>query len=91
MPPSLSRLPSRLPILHTQRGDHTAMFSNTARAHRLGTTHDWVILYRDGESGGHQYTLITSNQSRTTRRPANCSRPRGGIAGSSSNAKALLG
>jgi len=53
-----------LPILHTQRGDHhyTALFSNTARAHRLGTTHDWVILYQDGESGAHQYTVITSHQ-----------------------------
>lgn len=52
-----------LPILHTQRGvrHYTAMFSNTARAHRLGTTHDWVILYQDGESGAHQYTVITSH------------------------------
>lgn len=52
-----------LPILHTQRGDrhYTAMFSNTARAHRLGTTLDWVILYQDGESGALQYTVITSH------------------------------
>lgn len=52
-----------LPILHTQRGDrhYTALFSNTARAHRLGTTHDWVILYQDGESGAHQCTVITSH------------------------------
>ena len=51
-----------LPILHTQRGDrhYTAMFSNTARAHRLGTTNDWVLLYQDGESGSHQCTVITS-------------------------------
>lgn len=51
-----------LPILHTQRGDrhYTALFSNTARAHRLGMTHDWVILYQDGESGAHQCTVITS-------------------------------
>jgi DNA polymerase (family 10) len=51
-----------LPILHTQRGDrhYTALFSNTARAHRLGTTHDWVILHQDGESGPHQCTVITS-------------------------------
>ena len=53
-----------LPILHTERGGrhYTAMFSNTARAHRLGTTHDWVILYQDGGSGAHQCTLITSRQ-----------------------------
>jgi len=42
-----------LPILHTQRGDrhYTALFSNTARAHQSDTTHDWVILYQEGESG----------------------------------------
>jgi len=52
-----------LPILHTQRGDrhYTAMFSNTARAHRLGTTGDWVILYQDGESGAQPCTMITSH------------------------------
>lgn len=53
-----------LPILHTQREDrhYTAMFSNTARAHRLGTTRDWVILFQDGDSGGRQYTVTTSHQ-----------------------------
>jgi len=53
-----------LPILHTERGDrhYTAMFSNTARAHRLGTTLDWVILYQDGASGAHQCTVVTSRQ-----------------------------
>ena len=52
---------SWLPILHTQRGNrhYTALFSNTARAHRLGTTNDWVILYQDGESGSHQCTVVT--------------------------------
>src|SRR5687768_11555120 len=41
------RRESWLPILHTTReGWHmTAMFSNTARAHQLGKTHDWVIIY----------------------------------------------
>ena len=53
-----------LPILHTQRGErhYTAMFSNTSRAHRLGMTHDWVILYEDGDSGAHQYTVVTARQ-----------------------------
>jgi DNA polymerase (family 10) len=53
-----------LPILHTHRGDrhYTAMFSNTARAHRLGTTRDWVILCQDGESGTHQCTVVTCRQ-----------------------------
>ena len=54
---------SWLPILHTQRGDrhYTALFSNTARAHRLGTTNDWVLVFQDGEPGSHQCTVITSH------------------------------
>ena len=53
-----------LPILHTHRQDrhYTAMFSNTARAHRLGTTRDWVILFQEGESGIHQCTVITCHR-----------------------------
>ncbi len=36
-----------LPVLHTQRdGWHfTALFSNTAQAHQLNRTHDWVVIY----------------------------------------------
>ena len=51
-----------LPILHTQRGErhYTALFSNTARAHQLGKTGDWVILYYDGRGGERQATVITS-------------------------------
>lgn len=51
-----------LPVLHTQRGDrqYTALFSNTARAHELGRTHDWVVLYADGEHGERQYTIVTA-------------------------------
>jgi putative hydrolase len=51
-----------LPILHTVRGDrhYTALYSNTARAHELGTTHDWVVIYRDDRSGDGQWTVITS-------------------------------
>lgn len=53
-----------LPILHTQRGGrhYTAMFSNTALAHRLKQTHDWVILYYDHEDGEHQCTVITGHK-----------------------------
>lgn len=53
-----------LPILHTARGDrhYTVLFSNTARAHKLGRTDDWVILYHDGASGGEQYTVVTGHQ-----------------------------
>jgi DNA polymerase (family 10) len=50
-----------LPILHTHRGDrhYTALYSNTPRAHRLGTTRDWVVLYLDGQPQG-QWTVITA-------------------------------
>ncbi len=53
-----------LPVLHTQRGDrhYTALFSNTARAHRMGTTRDWVILYYDHGRGEHQCTVITAQR-----------------------------
>ncbi len=50
-----------LPILHTCRGEreYTALFSNTARAHRVGRTRDWVVLYCDGGRQELQYTVIT--------------------------------
>src|SRR5690606_33853745 len=50
-----------LPILHTTRGErhYTALYSNTARAHELGTTHDWVVIYRDDAKDG-RWTVITS-------------------------------
>lgn len=36
-----------LPILHTRRGEwmFTALYSNTALAHRLGRNRDWVVIY----------------------------------------------
>jgi hypothetical protein len=50
-----------LPVLHTQREpwSFTALFSNTARAHELGKTADWVVIYfeRDGREG--QCTVVT--------------------------------
>jgi hypothetical protein len=51
-----------LPILHATRGErhYTALFSNTAQAHRLGRTHDWVVIYWDGEDGQEgQCTVVT--------------------------------
>lgn len=51
-----------LPILHTSPGErhYTALFSNTAQAHRLGRTHDWVVIYWDGEDGEEgQCTVVT--------------------------------
>lgn len=53
-----------LPILHARREGrgYTAMYSNTARAHELGTTHDWVVIYREGAGGRGQWTVITSHR-----------------------------
>ena len=55
---------SWLPVLHTRRGDrhYTALFSNTARAHELGRTHDWVVLYFDGRGAERQCTVITAER-----------------------------
>ena len=51
-----------LPILHTHHDDrqYTALYPNTARAHDLGTTDDWVIIYRDDHDGHGQWTVITA-------------------------------
>jgi len=54
-----------LPVLHTERGarHYTALFSNTALAHRLGRTHDWVVIYSDGgRAPERQYTVVTARQ-----------------------------
>jgi hypothetical protein len=51
-----------LPVLHTERGawHFTALFSNTARAHDLGRTRDWVVIYfYDGEHREAQCTVVT--------------------------------
>lgn len=55
-----------LPILHTQREDrhYTALYSNTARAHAMGTTHDWVIIFRDDQQAHGQWTVITAQYGR---------------------------
>ncbi len=51
-----------LPIMHATR-DHwhfTALFSNTARAHQLGRTGDWVVIYfYDDHHREGQHTVVT--------------------------------
>ena len=51
-----------LPILHTTH-DHwhfTALYSNTARAHQLGRTADWVVIYfYDDHHREGQHTVVT--------------------------------
>ncbi len=53
---------SWLPVLHTAHGPRhfTALFSNTAQAHRLGRTRDWVVIYSDGDHEEHQATVVTA-------------------------------
>jgi hypothetical protein len=53
-----------LPVYHATRGGwrYRAMFSNTALAHRLGQTHDWVVIYfNDGVNFG-QRTVVTETR-----------------------------
>ena len=54
-----------LPILHTVRGPwhFTALYSNTALAHQLGRTGDWVVIYfhRDARPEGRR-TIVTETQ-----------------------------
>jgi DNA polymerase (family X) len=60
-----------LSILHTERGDwhFTALFSNTARAHELERTDDWVVIYfqQDDEAEG-QRTVVTETRGSLTGR-----------------------
>jgi len=51
-----------LPVLHTQRGErhYTALYSNSLAAHKVGTIHDWVVIYRDDKGGSGVWTAITS-------------------------------
>lgn len=51
-----------LPILHTERGPwhFTVLYSNTARAHELGKTADWVIVfYASDHQNEDQFTVVT--------------------------------
>ena len=54
-----------LPILHTSH-DHwhfTALYSNTARAHQLGRTADWVVIYfYDDHHREGQHTVVTETR-----------------------------
>ncbi len=52
-----------LPVLHTQRGDrrYTALFSNTARAHQLHKTDDWVVVFVDDRETHRQATIVTES------------------------------
>jgi putative hydrolase len=54
-----------LPVFHTERDPWqlTALFSNTALAHSLGRTSDWVVIYFHTDSHAEgQRTLVTDTQ-----------------------------
>ena len=54
-----------LPILHSMHdGWHfTALYSNTARAHELGRTRDWVVIYfYDDHQREGQHTVVTETR-----------------------------
>ena len=50
-----------LPVLHTDRDGYslTALYSNTARAHRLGRTRDWVVIFAERNGDEVRQTLVT--------------------------------
>jgi hypothetical protein len=55
-----------LPIMKTERRgwSFTVLFSNTARAHDRGKTHDWVVIYYSPSDGSeeNQCTVITAER-----------------------------
>ena len=53
-----------LPVLHTRRGSrrYTALYSNTERAHRLGRTRDWVVIFVREGTAEHRYTVVTGTR-----------------------------
>lgn len=58
-----------LPVLHTRRGDwhFTALYSNTAHAHELGRTQDWVVLYfHDDDQAERQRTVVNEHRGALT-------------------------
>jgi len=56
---------SWLPVLHAHREPwhFTALYSNTARAHELGRTRDWVVIYfHDDDHVERQRTVVTETR-----------------------------
>jgi len=53
-----------LPILHTERGarHYTVLYSNSARAHQVGRTDDWVVVYLDDGGWERQATVVTETR-----------------------------
>jgi DNA polymerase (family 10) len=55
-----------LPIMEVERDgwEIKALFSNTQRAHELGRTHDWVVIYYHQDGGHGQATVVTARTGR---------------------------
>lgn len=53
-----------LPILHTKRDswDFTVLFSNTAQAHKLEKTDDWVVIYFERNGKERQHTVVSESK-----------------------------
>jgi len=53
-----------LPILHTGREDwhFTVLFSNTAQAHKLNKTDDWVVIFYEKDGVEDQATVVTETR-----------------------------
>ncbi len=53
-----------LPLFVTDRVGwrYRALYSNTALAHRLGQTHDWVVIYFDDGVSAGQRTVVTETR-----------------------------
>jgi putative hydrolase len=53
-----------LPVLNAERKgwSFTALFSNTARAHELEMTHDWVVIYYKRNGHEEQNTVVTATK-----------------------------
>jgi DNA polymerase (family 10) len=51
-----------LPVMETNRQGWslTALFSNTALAHKSGKTHDWVVIYYERSGQRHPCTVVTA-------------------------------
>ncbi len=53
-----------LPVWHTERAgwSFSVLYSNTARAHELGKTRDWVVLFFERDGREEQCTVVTEHQ-----------------------------
>lgn len=57
-----------LPVMHSQVGDwhFTVLFSNTRRAHELGKTKDWVVIYHQRDDEPEGWSIVTTSMHGST-------------------------